>query len=117
MRMKCTFGMALAAGFVGLIWFGGFETDDVYAAGAFADRDAVVAWIGKNPSQMTDLLEANLGQPALDALEALTVPPAASAEAELNILKRALARFKSEGVGTPTVIDPIQERITALEGG
>lgn len=85
------------------------------AAGTFADRDAVVIWIGENPSQMADLLEEHLAQGQLDFLENLTAPAAASAEKELSELKRGLVRLKKLGITTATIIDPIETRIADLE--
>ncbi len=88
--------------------------NQVHAAGTFADKEAVIVWIGDHPSQMADLLENNLSQALITQFEGLTITVATD-DAELNLLQRALVILKREGVSTASVIDALEDRIAVLE--
>lgn len=112
--MKKVLTLVFIASIVIAMAFEFSTSETVYAAGVFADKEAVVVWIGDHPSQMADLLENNLSQAQITQFEALTVTVATD-DQELNLLQRALEKFKREGVTTASIIDPIVARIAVLE--
>ena len=89
-----------------------------YAAGSFTNRDAVVEWISSHPGDMATLLEQNLSQAQLDALEAKAVPDISTYTDEEKIVILNLIRDFALDQGVPegnSIITAIDDVISGLE--